>query len=103
METIETATTHDEPTFVKHGVIHYAVGNIPGAVAKTSTLALANVTLGYVMKIANMGWKEAFKADSSLAKGANVIGGNITYSALAETYGMKYVDIKDIVSMVSCK
>lgn len=97
VETIEKATTHDEPTFIKHGVIHYAVGNIPGAVAKTSTLALTNATIGYIIKIANNGWKKAFMLDYSLKKGANVINGNITHLAIADLYNMDYVEIKDVL------
>src|SRR5699024_858993 len=61
VETIDGPTTHDEPTFVKHGVIHYAVANIPGAVSQTSTLALTNVTLPYITQVANKGWKKALK------------------------------------------
>lgn len=97
IETIETATTHEKPTFVKHGVIHYAVGNIPGAVPQTSTLALTNVTLPYVLKIANKGWIESAKMDSSLAKGVNVTDGHIVYKPLAETFAMEYKPLEDII------
>lgn len=97
VETIEKPTTHAEPTFVKHGVIHYAVANIPGAVAKTSTLALTNVTLPYAMRIANRGWKQAIKDDSSLAKGANVVNGRITYKAVADAYNYEYTPIEELL------
>lgn len=97
VETIRTPTTHDDPIFIKHGVIHYAVGNIPGAVPRTSTFALTNVTLPYIMKIASLGWKAALKADSSLAKGANTIDSYIVHPAVAEVYEMEYKNIDDIL------
>jgi alanine dehydrogenase len=71
------------------GVIHYCVGNIPGAVPRTSTYALSNATLPYVVKLANMGAEAAIKADASLAKGVNVHKGEITYPAVAEALGLK--------------
>ncbi len=92
--TIEKPTTHKDPIFVKHGVIHYAVANIPGAVAQTSTLALTNISLPYVMKIANKGWQQALKDDASLAKGANVINGKVTYKAVSETFDLEYTPIE---------
>lgn len=98
VETIKTPTTHDNPTFVKHGVIHYAVTNIPGAVSRTSTFALTNVTLPYVMKIASLGWKEALRADSSLAKGANIVEGHVVYPAIASLYNMDYIALEDILN-----
>lgn len=97
VETIEAPTTHDDPTFVKHDVIHYAVANIPGAVAQTSTLALTNVTLPYALKIANMGWKDALNKDASLAKGANVIDGFITYKGVSDALDMEYKPLEDII------
>lgn len=90
--TCDQVTTHSNPTFVKHGVIHYSVANIPGAVARTSTLALTNATLPYAMRIAGKGWKAACQADSGLAKGLNTIDGNLTNKAVAEALGREFVD-----------
>lgn len=78
------ATTHEDPVFVIDGVIHYCVANMPGAVARTSTIALGNVTLPFVMKLANLGAKAAMAADPHLAEGLNVAGGKITHAAVAE-------------------
>ncbi len=77
-------TTHEDPVFVVDGVIHYCVANMPGAVARTSTMALGNVTLPFVLKLANMGAEAAMAADPHLAAGLNVAGGRITHSAVAE-------------------
>ncbi|GAA3653353.1 alanine dehydrogenase [Asaccharospora irregularis] len=98
VETIDGPTTHEDPIFIKHGVVHYAVANIPGAVSKTSTLALTNVTLGYGLRIANNGWKDALKADAALAKGANVINGKVVYKAVADAFDMPYVDLIKVLS-----
>lgn len=95
--TIDGPTTHENPTFVKHGVLHYAVANIPGAVSQTSTLALTNVTLNYALKIANMGWKEAVKKDSSLAKGVNLAEGKLVYKPVADSLGMEYTELETIL------
>ena len=77
-------TTHEDPVFVVDGVIHYCVANMPGAVARTSTLALGNVTLPFVLKLANLGAEAAMAADPHLAEGLNVAGGKITHAAVAE-------------------
>lgn len=98
VETILQPTTHAEPTFIKHGVVHYAVANIPGAVPKTSTLALTNVTLPYAMRIANKGWKQALKDDPSLAKGANIVNGKITYKAVADAFNYEYTQIEELLN-----
>ncbi len=95
--TIEKPTTHANPIFVKHDIIHYAVANIPGAVPKTSTLALTNVTLGYALRIANKGWKQALREDPSLAKGANVVNGKITYKSIADTFDLPYTPIEELL------
>lgn len=97
---IETAhaTSHDNPIFVKHGIIHYAVANIPGAVPRTSTQALTNETLSYVSKIASLGWKEALKNDKGLAQGANVIDGYITYKGVYDVFPeYNYKEIDDLL------
>lgn len=98
VETIEKPTSHEDPIFIKHGVIHYAVPNIPGAVPQTSTLALTNNTLSYVLRIANKGWKNALKDDPSLAKGANVVDGKVTYKAVADTFDLEYTPIEDLLN-----
>ena len=81
-------TTHADPTFVVDGVIHYCVANMPGAVPRTSTLALTNATLPYVRALADLGWRAAFKRDAGLAAGLNVHGGEITHEAVARALGL---------------
>ena len=90
---VETArpTTHSAPTFVVDGVVHYCVANMPGAVAKTSTLALTNATLPYALQIANKGWKKAMQENKEIRLGANVIDGKVTYQAVADAFGLEYV------------
>jgi alanine dehydrogenase len=73
------ATTHAEPTYVVDGIVHYCVANMPGAVARTSTYALNNVTLPHALKIADFGWKEAMKRDPNLLDGLNVWNGMVTW------------------------
>jgi len=82
-------TTHAEPTFVVDGVIHYCVANMPGAVPRTSTLALTNATLPYVRALADLGWQAAFKRDAGLAAGLNVHAGNITHAVVAKALGLE--------------
>lgn len=93
IETIDRITTHDNPIYVKHGVIHYAVANMPGAVARTSTLALTNATTPYGLKIAKLGVREASMTNRALAKGINIIGGKVTYQAVAEAHGYAYTSL----------
>ena len=85
---IETtkATTHEDPTFIIDDVVHYCVANMPGAVPYTSTLALTNVTLPYVLRLANQGWVKACENDETLAKGLNVVKGEIVYEEIAEAF-----------------
>ena len=85
---IETtkATTHEDPTYIIDDVVHYCVANMPGAVPYTSTLALTNVTLPYVLKLANLGWKNALDKDKVLAKGLNIVDGKIVYDEIAEAF-----------------
>ena len=87
VETIH-ATTHENPTYVVDGVIHYGVANMPGGVPRTSTLALTNATLNYAMALANKGWKQALKDNPALKKGLNMVGGQVTYPAVAESFGL---------------
>ncbi|MBP3298287.1 MAG: alanine dehydrogenase [Muribaculaceae bacterium] len=87
---IETShpTTHSEPVYEVDGIVHYAVANIPGAVPFTSTLALTNATLPYALRLADMGWKEACKADAGLAQGVNVVDGKITFPGVAQAFDL---------------
>jgi len=91
------ATTHSYPVYTIDGVVHYCVANMPGAVAKTSTLALTNATLPYAVEIANKGWEIAMKENKEIKKGANVIKGKITYKGVAEAFGIEYVPIDNIL------
>ncbi len=81
-------TTHENPTFVVDGVIHYAVANMPGAVPRTSTFALTNATLPYALQLANKGWKQALKDNPALLKGLNMVGGTVTYPAVGQAFGI---------------
>ena len=92
IETIDRITTHSNPYFVKHGVLHYSVANMPGAVPRTSTLALTGATMPYALKLANMGAEVACKADPALMKGLNTYGGHVTCKAVAEAQGLAYTD-----------
>ncbi|WP_408590704.1 alanine dehydrogenase [Novosphingobium sp.] len=92
------ATTHAEPTFVVDGVVHYCVANMPGGVARTSTYALNNVTLPYALRIADLGWKAALKADAHLANGLNVHAGKVTYEAVATELGYAYTPLADVLA-----
>ena len=79
-------TTHSNPTFIKHGVVHYCVANMPGAVARTSSQALSNVTLPYVLQLANKGWADALADDPGFAAGLNIHQGQIYCPGVAETF-----------------
>lgn len=85
------ATTHADPVFVVDGVIHYCVANMPGAVARTSTFALNNATIGHALALADKGWKEALRANVHLKNGLNVCQGHVTYEAVAQALGHPYV------------
>lgn len=98
IETIDRVTTHSNPTYEKHGVIHYAVSNIPGAVARTATIALTNVTVPYGTQIANKGWKQAARDNRALAKGVNVAEGKVTYQAVAEAHGLTYTPLETLLN-----
>ena len=86
------ATTHDDPIYEVDGIIHYCVANMPGAVARTSTLALANATLPYGLQIAKLGTEGVCKADKGLMEGLNCYDGKCTYPGVAEALGLEYVD-----------
>ncbi|WP_047150371.1 alanine dehydrogenase [Aneurinibacillus tyrosinisolvens] len=98
IETIDRVTTHSNPTYVKHGVVHYSVANMPGAVARTSTLALTNVTVPYAVQIASKGYREAALANPALARGINVIEGKVTFKAVADALGYTHVNVKEILN-----
>ncbi|WP_068071056.1 alanine dehydrogenase [Novosphingobium lentum] len=91
------ATTHADPTYVVDGVVHYCVANMPGAVARTSTYALNNVTLPHALRIADLGWKAALKANPHLADGLNVSGGKVTYQAVASELAYDYVPVANVL------
>ena len=92
IETIDRITTHANPYFLKHGVVHYSVANMPGAVPRTSTLALTGATLPYALKIANMGAEAACKADKALLRGLNTYQGHLTFKAVADAQDLPYTD-----------
>ncbi|WP_424237306.1 alanine dehydrogenase [Bhargavaea ginsengi] len=96
-ETSDRITTHDAPTYEKHGVVHYAVANMPGAVPRTSTMALTNVTVPYALQIANKGWKQAALDNEALRKGFNTLEGHVTYKAVAEDQGREYVPVDSLL------
>ncbi|MEK5443526.1 alanine dehydrogenase [Fredinandcohnia sp. FSL W7-1320] len=90
-ETATHVTTHANPTYTKHGVVHYAVGNMPGAVPRTSTIALTNVTVPYILQVANKGYERAFAENRALHKGLNVIGGKVVYEGVARAHNLPFV------------
>lgn len=91
-ETTDRITTHDNPTYTKHDVLHYAVANMPGAVPRTSTMALTNVTVPYAVDIANKGYIKACVQNEALLKGINTLQGFVTYAAVADAHGLVYSD-----------
>lgn len=92
IETIDRITTHDNPSYIKHGVVHYSVANMPGAVPRTSTMALEAATLPYGLMLADKGLEKAVLENKALMKGLNVYNGHITYKAVADSLGLEYVD-----------
>ena len=91
------ATTHGEPIYEVEGVVHYCVANMPGAVPKTSTLALTNATLPYAVEIANKGWKKAMQQNPEIKYGANVVKGKVTYEGVAEAFGLEFTPIDSLI------
>ena len=91
-------TTHDDPTYLVHGSVFYCVANMPGAVPNTSTYALTNVTLPYVTALANKGWRQALRDDHALALGLNTQGGQITYAAVADAFGLEHVTLESVLA-----
>jgi alanine dehydrogenase len=90
-------TTHAQPTYVVDGIVHYAVSNMPGAVPKTSTIALTNATLPYVLEIADKGWQRAMRENPEIKRGANVVNGQVTYQGVAEAFGLEYTPIEELL------
>jgi alanine dehydrogenase len=97
IETCEMPTTHSDPVVIKQGVVHYSVANIPGAVPRTSTLALTNVTLPYALKIANRGVKQAIDDDPALAKGVNTFAGKIVHETVAQSLELHYTPLNQVI------
>jgi len=98
MATMDHVTTHDDPVFVKHGVVHYAVGNMPGAVPRSSTFALTNVTMPYALQVANKGWQAACREDAALARGVNVACGACTHGAVAAAQKLAYTPLEKVLN-----
>lgn len=96
-ETSDRVTTHDDPTHVKHGVIHYSVSNMPGAVPRTSTVGLTNATIPYALQIANKGYQKAALENEALAKGVNIVDGKVTNKGVASSLGYEYAPLFDLI------
>ncbi|MCL2587336.1 MAG: alanine dehydrogenase [Firmicutes bacterium] len=101
VETIDRITYHDNPTFEKHGVVHYSVANMPGAVPRTSTFALTSVTLPFAVRLANLGVEEACKQNPALAKGVNTHNGNLTYQAVAKSQNRPYTPYATVATTIT--
>lgn len=95
--TCDRVTTHADPVYIRHGVLHYAVSNIPGAVPHTSTVALTNATLPYVLKLADAGFERAVRDDPALASGVNTCTGFVTHRAVADAHGLPYVRLDEVL------
>ena len=91
------ATTHSDPIYTVDGVVHYCVANMPGAVPRTSTMALTNATLPYALQIANKGWQRAIQESKEIKLGANIINGKVTYNAVAEAFDLEYTPIEKLL------
>jgi alanine dehydrogenase len=96
VETIR-ATTHENPTYVVDGVIHYGVANMPGGVPRTSTLALTNATYPYAQQLAGSGWREALRNNPALLKGLNIALGKVTYPGVAEAFNLPLVEAQSVL------
>lgn len=97
VETIDRTTTHADPVYERFGVLHYAVPNMPGAVPRTATLALTNATQPYILRLADLGWREAARQDPALARGINCAEGLLTYQAVAEAHGMPFTPVTEVL------
>jgi alanine dehydrogenase len=96
IETVKP-TTHEDPTYVVDGVIHYCVANMPGAVPRTSTLALTNATFGYALRLAEKGWERACREEHALALGVNTVAGKVTCTGVAEAFGLDYTPVEEVL------
>ena len=96
---IETTkpTTHDEPTFIIDDVVHYSVANMPGAVPRTSTIALTNSTLSYAIKLANEGWRKACSEDDALKLGLNIVNGKVVYQGVAKAFDLPFHTVDSVL------
>jgi alanine dehydrogenase len=92
-----TPTTHENPTFIIDGIVHYCVANMPGAVPYTSTLALTNATLPYAIQLANKGWKKACNENEELKKGLNIANGKVVYQGVAEAWGLPLEEVSSVL------
>lgn len=90
-------TTHQKPTYIIDTIVHYAVSNMPGAVPRTSSLALTNATLPYVLEIADKGWKKALQENSAIKRGANVVKGNVTFKGVADALDLRFTPVDDLI------
>ena len=90
-------TTHQDPVYEVDGIVHYAVANIPGAVARTSTLALTNATIPYALQLADKGWKRACKESAELREGLNIVGGKVVYKGVAEAWNLPYTPVEEVL------
>ncbi len=97
IETVDRVTTHSNPTYEKYGVIHYSVANMPGAVPRTSTFALTNATLPYIIQLADYGWEAAVRRNQALAKGVNTAYGRLTYQAVADFFNAQYYAVEELL------
>ena len=93
------ATTHSDPTYVVDNVVHYCVANMPGAVARTSTFALNNVTLPFTLALADKGWRKALADDKYLREGLNVTDGKVTCKPVADAHGLAYVSAESLLGL----
>jgi len=90
------ATTHSKPIYTVDGIVHYCVANMPGAVPRTSTMALTNATLPYAVQIANKGWQRAILENREIKPGANIINGKVTYAAVAAAFDMEHTPVEQL-------
>ncbi|WP_163528823.1 alanine dehydrogenase [Halobacillus ihumii] len=100
-ETVDHITTHDDPIYEKHDVLHYAVANIPGAVPRTATIGLTNVTAPYALQIASKGVVKAIEENKAIEQGLNTVNGNLTYEAVARDLGYDYVPVQDALKEIT--
>ena len=91
-------TTHDLPIYYVDGIVHYCVANMPGAVPKTSTLALTNATLPYVIELANKGWRKACAQNERLRKGLNIVEGKVVYPTISDTFQLPYTSAEEVLA-----